>query len=56
MRITQHPQTLTIILKVQSISTTGYRIQDKYQTHQDIVNYLNQYTQTLWDWKYRSNC
>ena len=30
------------------ISVTGCRIQDKYQTYQDIVNYLNQYTHTLW--------
>ena len=37
------------------ISVTGCRIQDKYQTYQDIVNYLNQYTHALWDWKYRSN-
>ena len=29
------------------ISVTDYRIQDKYQTYQDIVNYLNQYTHTL---------
>mgnify|MGYP007090922208 FL=1 len=38
------------------ISVTGCRIQDKYQTYQDIVNYLNQYTHALWNWKYRSNC
>jgi len=41
--------------KCNLISVTGCRIQDKYQTYQDIVNYLNQYTHTLWDWKYRSD-
>ena len=31
------------------ISVTDYRIQDKYQTYQDIVNYLNQYAHPIVD-------